>query len=46
MGLLNEIYGLVQEGKCLFNIFCDETFEQSEADRRVFRNPTMERWRW
>ena len=21
---------------CLFNIFCDDKFEQSEADRRVF----------
>ena len=37
MGLLNKICGLVQAGKCLFNIFCDDKFEQSEADRRVFR---------
>ena len=36
MGLLNNIYGLVQAGRCLFNIFCDDKFEQSEADRRVF----------
>ena len=36
MGLLNKIYGLVQAGRCLSNIFCDR-FEQSEADRRVFR---------
>ena len=35
MGLLNEIYGLVQAGRGLFNIFCDK-FEQSEADRHVF----------
>ena len=31
------MYGLVQAGKCLFNIFCDDKFGQSEADRRVFR---------
>ena len=31
MGLLNKVYGLVQAGRCLFNIFCDK-FEQSEAD--------------
>ena len=37
MGLLNKIYGLVQPGRCLFNIFCEDKFEQSEADRRVFR---------
>ena len=37
MGLLNKIYGLVQAGRCLFNIFCDDKFEQSEAHRRVFR---------
>ena len=36
MGLLNKIYGLVQAGRCLFNIFCDK-FEQSEPYRRVFR---------
>ena len=24
-------------GKVLFNIFCDDKFEQSEKDRRVFR---------
>ena len=35
-GLLNKIYGLVQTVRCLFNIFCDDKFEQSEADRRVF----------
>ena len=37
MGLLNKIDGLVQAGRCLFNMFCDDTFEQSKADRRVFR---------
>ena len=37
MGLLNKIYGLVQAGKCLFNIFCNDKFEQSQADRPVFR---------
>ena len=37
MGLLNKMYGLVQAGRCLFNIFCAFKFEQSEADRRVFR---------
>ena len=37
MRSLNKIYGLVQAGRCLFNIFYDEKFEQSEADRRVFR---------
>ena len=37
MGLLNEIYGLVQAGRCLFNIICDDKFKQSEADRRMFR---------
>ena len=36
MGLLNMIYGLVQAGRCLFNIILDNKFEQSEADRRVF----------
>ena len=36
MGLLNEIYGLVQAGRCLFNIICDDRFKQTEADRRVF----------
>ena len=38
MGSLNKIYGLVQAGSCLFTIICDDTFEQSEADRHVFRN--------
>ena len=37
MVLLNKIYGLVQAGRCLFNRFCDDKFEQSEADRGVFR---------
>ena len=37
MGLLNKIYGLVQAGRCLFNIFCDDGFEKSEADPRVLR---------
>ena len=37
MGLLNNIYELEQAGRCLFNIFCDDKFEQSEADRWVFR---------
>ena len=37
MGLLNKIYGLVHAGRCLFNIFCDDKFEQSEVDRCVFR---------
>ena len=36
MRLLNKIYGLVQAGRGLFNIFCDGKFEQSEADRHVF----------
>ena len=36
MGLLNKIYGLVQAGRCLFNVICDDEFEKSEADRRVF----------
>ena len=36
MGLLNKMYRPVQAGRCLFNIFCDDKFEQSEADRRVF----------
>ena len=36
MGLLNKIYGIRQAGRCLFNICCDDKFEQSEADRRVF----------
>ena len=38
MGLLNKIYGRVQAGRCLFNIFCDDEFEQSKAGRQVFRN--------
>ena len=37
MGLLNKIYGLIQAERCLFNLFCDDKFGQSEADRRVFR---------
>ena len=37
MGLFNKIYGLVQAGRCLFNIFCDDKFDQSEMNRRVFR---------
>ena len=37
MGLLNKIYGLVQAGRGLFITFCDDKFEQSDSDRRVFR---------
>ena len=37
MGLLNKIYRLVQAGRCLFNMFYDDTFEKPEADPRVFR---------
>ena len=37
MGLLIKIYGPVLVGRCLFDIFCDDKFDQSEADRRVFR---------
>ena len=37
MGLLKRIYGLVQVGRCLFSISLDNKFQQSEADRRVFR---------
>ena len=37
MGLLNKIYRLVQAGTGSFNIFCNNKFEQSEANRRVFR---------
>ena len=41
VGLLNKMYGLVQGGRCWFNIFRDERtalgFEQSEADPCVFR---------
>ena len=37
MWLLNKIYGLVQARRCLLKIFCDDEFEQSKADRRVFR---------
>ena len=37
MGSLSKIYGLVQAGRCLFDIFFDDKFKQSEADRRVFR---------
>ena len=37
MGFLNKIYELVQAERCLFNIFCDDKFKPSEADRRVFR---------
>ena len=28
MGLLNKIYGLVQAGRCLLNIFCNDKFEK------------------
>ena len=47
MGLLNRIYGLVQAGRCLFHIMLDSKFDQSEADRRVFRkfdNREVEIW--
>ena len=37
MGLSYKIYGLVQAGRCLFNIICDDKFEQSEADWHMFR---------
>ena len=37
MGLLNKIYRLVQAARYLFNIICDDKFEQSEANRHVFR---------
>ena len=37
MWLVNKICGLVQAGRCLFNIFCDDKFEKSEVDGRVFR---------
>ena len=36
MELLNKIDGLVQAERCLFNIFCDDKFEQLEPDPRVF----------
>ena len=36
MGLLNKLYGLVQTERCLFNIFYVNSFEQPEADPRVF----------
>ena len=36
MELLKEIYGLVQAGRCLFDIFYDDRVEQLEADSRVF----------
>ena len=42
MGLLNKIYGLVHVGRCLFNIFYDDRFEQPEADSRVFDDGKME----
>ena len=35
--MLNNIYGLAQPGRSLFNMFSDDKFEQSEADQRVFR---------
>ena len=37
MGLLNKTYGLLQAGRYLFDIFCDDRFRQTEADPRVFR---------
>ena len=37
IGVLNKIYELVQAGRCLFNINCDDKFEESKTDRRVFR---------
>ena len=37
MGLLNKIYFILQAGRCLFDIICDDKFEQSEAGERVFR---------
>ena len=35
--VLNKIYGLVQMGKCLFNKFYDDRFEEPEVGPRVFR---------
>ena len=35
--MLNRICGLVQEGRCLLNIICDDKFEQSEVGRRACR---------
>ena len=34
--MLNKFYGIIQARKCLFNILCDNRFDESEADRRVF----------
>ena len=36
MRLLNKIYGLVQAGRCLLNIFYADKFEQPEANPRLF----------
>ena len=36
MGLLTKIYGLVQAGRCLFSIICNDKFERSKTDRHVF----------
>ena len=35
MGSLIKIYRFLQAGRCLFNIFCDDKFEQTQADLRV-----------
>ena len=37
MALLNKTSFLVQAGRCLLNIVCDDKFEQSEAEGSVFR---------
>ena len=37
MGLLNKTYGLVQAGRGVFSLFCEDRFEQSEADQCLFR---------
>ena len=37
MGVINKTYELVQAVTYLFNMFCNDMFDQSEADPRVFR---------
>ena len=43
MGLLNEIYGFVQARRFLFNITCDDKFEQSERIGTCSASSMMER---
>ena len=46
MVLLNKIYGLVQAGRCLLNIFYDERFDNQRRIHECSASSMMERLRW